>query len=129
MTVVTQFLTSGGQLSEIKRFYVQNGVVFANSNDLLGKGGNSITQDWCTDIRKVFTDYDSFGAKGGLAQMGRGLSNMVLVLSVWNDVSFKPRLCTRSRIIYTDLTIVLFQHALARLQLPRRLYKAWCRSW
>jgi cellulose 1,4-beta-cellobiosidase len=87
VTVVTQFLTSGGQLSEIKRFYVQNGKVIANADDLLGPGGNSITQQWCEDIREVFTDRDVFTEKGGLAQMGRGLTNMVLVLSVWNDVS------------------------------------------
>jgi hypothetical protein len=90
VTVVTQFLTSGGQLSEIKRFYVQNGKVIANADDLLGPGGNSITQQWCEDIREVFTDRDVFTEKGGLAQMGRGLTNMVLVLSVWNDVSSPP---------------------------------------
>jgi cellulose 1,4-beta-cellobiosidase len=30
MTVVTQFLGSGNQLTELKRFYVQGGQVFAN---------------------------------------------------------------------------------------------------
>lgn len=30
MTVVTQFLGSGNKLTELKRFYVQNGKVFAN---------------------------------------------------------------------------------------------------
>jgi cellulose 1,4-beta-cellobiosidase len=85
VTVVTQFLTSGGTLSEIKRFYVQNGVVFANAQDLLASGGNSITQAWCDNVRQVFDDLDSFKDKGGLAQMGRGLTDMVLVLSLWND--------------------------------------------
>lgn len=48
-------------------------------------GGNSITQAWCENIRTVFDDYGSFVKKGGLPQMGRGLTDMVLVLSVWND--------------------------------------------
>ncbi|CAI6097429.1 unnamed protein product [Clonostachys chloroleuca] len=85
VTVVTQFHTSGGSLSEIRRLYVQDGKVIANSQDLLGTGGNSITQGWCEDIRDVFTDRDSFTEKGGLAQMGKGLNGMVLVLSLWND--------------------------------------------
>lgn len=89
VTVVTQFHTSGGSLSEIRRLYVQDGKVIANSQDLLGTGGNSITQGWCEDIRDVFTDRDSFTEKGGLAQMGKGLNGMVLVLSLWNDVSSK----------------------------------------
>lgn len=44
-TVVTQFLTSdgtaNGDLTEIKRFYVQNGVTYANSqSDIAGVSGN-----------------------------------------------------------------------------------------
>jgi cellulose 1,4-beta-cellobiosidase len=48
MTVVTQFLTDnnedGGSLSEIKRFYVQNGKVIGNpSVSIGGKTYNSVS--------------------------------------------------------------------------------------
>ncbi len=50
-TVVTQFLTDDGtatgSLSEIKRFYVQNGVTIANpESDVAGVAGNSITTEY-----------------------------------------------------------------------------------
>jgi cellulose 1,4-beta-cellobiosidase len=89
VTVVTQFLTgSGGGLSEIKRFYVQNGKVIPNSqSDISGVSGNSITQSYCDAQKSVFGDQDSFNAKGGLAQMGKALAQpMVLVMSLWDDV-------------------------------------------
>ena len=42
MTVVTQFIGSGSKLSEIKRFYVQNGKSYANSESTIeGVPGNS----------------------------------------------------------------------------------------
>jgi cellulose 1,4-beta-cellobiosidase len=87
-TVVTQFFESGGELSEIKRFYVQNGKVIPNSqSQIAGVTGNSITQDWCKAQKAAFNDtQDSFDAKGGLAQMGKAMAgNMVLVLSIWDD--------------------------------------------
>jgi cellulose 1,4-beta-cellobiosidase len=89
MTVVTQFLTSGGQLSEIKRFYVQNGRVIPNSESTIaGVTGNSITTSYCTAQKAAFGDSNSFANKGGLAQMGAALAQpMVLVLSLWDDVS------------------------------------------
>jgi len=47
-TVVTQFIGSGSNLSEIKRFYVQGGTVIANPEPkTAGIKGNSITQEWC----------------------------------------------------------------------------------
>jgi len=87
-TVVTQFLTdSSGSLSEIKRFYVQNGKVIANSNsDVSGVSGNSITQSFCKAQKTAFGDTDVFSSKGGLAQMGAALKQgMVLVMSLWDD--------------------------------------------
>ncbi|KAH7322872.1 glycosyl hydrolase family 7-domain-containing protein [Stachybotrys elegans] len=85
VTVVTQFLTSGGQLSEIKRFYVQNGRVIPNSESTLGPGGNSITADYCLAQKQAFNDPDIFLDRGGLSHMGEALRSMVLVLSVWDD--------------------------------------------
>jgi cellulose 1,4-beta-cellobiosidase len=91
MTVVTQFITSDGTatgtLSEIKRIYVQNGKVIANSaSDVSGVTGNSITSDFCTAQKTAFGDQDVFSKHGGLSGMGDALAEgMVLVMSIWDD--------------------------------------------
>ncbi|GLI77322.1 hypothetical protein PoHVEF18_005611 [Penicillium ochrochloron] len=91
MTVVTQFITSDGTatgtLSEIKRIYVQNGKVIANSaSDVSGVTGNSITSDFCTAQKTAFGDKDVFSQHGGLSGMGDALAEgMVLVMSIWDD--------------------------------------------
>ncbi|KAE8453227.1 hypothetical protein EG329_011294 [Mollisiaceae sp. DMI_Dod_QoI] len=90
-TVVTQFITndgtSGGTLSEIRRFYVQNGVVIPNSQSTVaGVEGNSLTDSWCGAQKTAFGDQNVFQTKGGLATMGAALKKgMVLVMSVWDD--------------------------------------------
>lgn len=90
-TIVTQFLTSDGTatgtLSEIKRFYVQNGVTYANSQSkVAGVTGNSITGAFCDAQKSVFGDQTDFQKKGGLATMGAALAKgMVLVMSIWDD--------------------------------------------
>jgi cellulose 1,4-beta-cellobiosidase len=90
-TVVTQFITndgtSTGTLSEIRRFYVQNGVVIPNSqSSIAGVMGNSITDSFCDAQKTAFGDTNQFKAKGGLATMGAALKKgMVLVMSVWDD--------------------------------------------
>ncbi|CAL5873041.1 uncharacterized protein PFLUO_LOCUS7310 [Penicillium psychrofluorescens] len=90
-TVVTQFITddgtSSGTLSEIKRFYVQNGVVIPQSESTVsGVSGNSITTEFCTAQKAAFGGEDSFSLHGGLAGMSAGLADgMVLVMSLWDD--------------------------------------------
>jgi cellulose 1,4-beta-cellobiosidase len=88
LTVVTQFIKgSDGNLSEIKRFYVQNGKTIPNSESTIaGVPGNSITTDYCDKQKTAFGDTNVFEQKGGLVQMGKALAQpMVLVLSVWDD--------------------------------------------
>ncbi|KAE8145879.1 putative 1,4-beta-D-glucan cellobiohydrolase A [Aspergillus avenaceus] len=90
VTVVTQFITEDGTdsgiLSEIKRFYVQNGKVIANAeSNVDGVSGNSITSEFCSAQKKAFGDDDIFEQHKGLSQMGAALSSMVLTLSVWDD--------------------------------------------
>ncbi|KAG8928789.1 Exoglucanase 1 [Tulasnella sp. 418] len=93
ITVVTQFKTADGTdtgtLSEIRRLYVQNGVVFQNSKvNIPGMSSNydSITEQFCTDQKAAFSDTNIFAAKGGMKGMGDAMSNgMVLVMSVWDD--------------------------------------------
>jgi cellulose 1,4-beta-cellobiosidase len=90
-TVVTQFITSdgtsSGTLSEIKRLYVQNGKVISQSSSTVsGVAGNSITESFCSAQKKAFGDTDVFSKHGGLAGMGAGLAEgMVLVMSLWDD--------------------------------------------
>ncbi|EIN04795.1 hypothetical protein PUNSTDRAFT_55356, partial [Punctularia strigosozonata HHB-11173 SS5] len=91
ITVVTQFLTSDntttGSLSEIRRFYVQNGVVIPNSQSTIaGVSGNSITDSWCAAQKTAFGDTNTFQSLGGLKQLGAAFAKgMVLVLSIWDD--------------------------------------------
>ncbi|KAK4454028.1 glycoside hydrolase [Podospora aff. communis PSN243] len=88
MTVVTQFLKgSNGELSEIKRYYVQNGKVIENSESTIeGNPGNSITPEFCAAQKVAFGDQDIHEAKGGFPQMSKGLAApMVLVMSLWDD--------------------------------------------
>lgn len=90
-TVVTQFITADGTatgaLSEIRRFYVQNGVSYANSvSKIAGVSGNSITDSFCAAQKTAFGDTNYFANKGGLKQMGSAMdSGMVLVMSIWDD--------------------------------------------
>ncbi|PSN61977.1 exoglucanase-like protein 1 precursor [Corynespora cassiicola Philippines] len=87
MTVVTQFIGSGSSLSEIKRFYVQGGKVFKNSESTIaGVEGNSISDAWCDKQKTVFGDTSSFKNLGGLNEMGASLARgHVLVMSLWDD--------------------------------------------
>ena len=87
-TVVTQFIKgTGGELSEIKRFYVQNGKTIENAaSTIAGNGGNSITADFCKSQKVAFGDQDTFNNKGGMSQFSKGLATpMVLVMSLWDD--------------------------------------------
>lgn len=92
MTVVTQFITADGSdtgtLSEIRRFYVQNGKTYANSKvDVAGIDAvNSISDKYCTQQKSVFGDNNHFKTLGGMAGMGKAFANgMVLVMSLWDD--------------------------------------------
>ncbi|KAH9897786.1 cellobiohydrolaseI [Cubamyces lactineus] len=91
-TVVTQFLTNNnqtsGQLSEIRRLYVQNGKVIANSKtNIPGMSAyDSITDSFCNAQKQAFGDTNSFEKLGGLQQMGASFDKgMVLVMSIWDD--------------------------------------------
>ncbi|KAL1964400.1 hypothetical protein VTN77DRAFT_6958 [Rasamsonia byssochlamydoides] len=91
ITVVTQFITddgtSTGTLSEIKRYYIQNDVVYAQPNsDIAGITGNVIDAAYCTAENSVFQEEGSFAQHGGMSGVSEALSaGMVLVMSVWDD--------------------------------------------
>ncbi|PGH01701.1 hypothetical protein AJ79_07855 [Helicocarpus griseus UAMH5409] len=88
MTVVTQFLTEGGTLSEIKRYYVQNGAVIELPEPAVeGITGNSITQPWCDNVNQVFAEeVYPFNDHGGMQSMSDAMAaGMTLVMSLWSD--------------------------------------------
>lgn len=90
-TVVTQFLTTtgtaSGEMNEIKRFYVQNGVVIPNSQSTIkGITGNSVTETYCDATKTVFNSTNSWDQHGGFTSMTAAMNDgMVLVMSLWDD--------------------------------------------
>lgn len=87
MTVVTQFIEEGGQLSAIRRFYVQDGTVIPNSESLIeGNPGSELNDEFCKAQKVAFGDDDVFNDKGGFAQFTDAVAGgMVLVMSLWDD--------------------------------------------
>merc|ERR1719361_2579846 len=93
MTVVTQFLTTdgtdSGDLSEIRRFYVQDGhVIHSPPSTILGPdNSDSITDAFCSAKKDLFDDVNDFQAKDGNRGMGESLDRgQVLAISLWDDV-------------------------------------------
>lgn len=92
-TVVTQFITSNGtpsgSLVEIRRKYVQNGVVISNPHvnvPGISTSFDSIKSDYCDQQKAAFGDATSFQANGGLNALGNAFKRgMVLVLSIHDD--------------------------------------------
>merc|ERR1712137_1291993 len=92
-TIVTQFITADGtdegDLSEIRRFYVQDGKRIENSKATWSGLNNqsSLTDESFSLDKKVFGETkDSTAEFGGLKQMGEAIGRgMTLVLSLWDD--------------------------------------------
>jgi cellulose 1,4-beta-cellobiosidase len=93
LTVITQFLTSDntaeGDLTEIRRLYVQDGKVIQNAKvNVPGLAPvDSITDNYCADQKKVFGGAVNHHEQlGGLKVMGEAIGRgMVLALSIWDD--------------------------------------------
>ncbi|CAE7370373.1 cbhB, partial [Symbiodinium sp. KB8] len=92
MTVVTQFLTTDGtdegDLSEIRRFYVQDGRAIASPPiTILPKTPDSITDEMCEDIKDLFDNKNDYQEKGGSKAMGESLDRgHVAAFSLWDDI-------------------------------------------
>lgn len=92
-TVVTQFVTNDntdtGNLTEIRRVYVQNGVIIENSFvNIPGipSTDNSITDAYCTIQKSVFNETDAFDSHGGFEPLTQAFTNgVVLAMSIWED--------------------------------------------
>ncbi|KAJ8509372.1 hypothetical protein ONZ45_g8448 [Pleurotus djamor] len=91
MTVITQFFTHDnsdtGTLVEIRRKYVQNGVVYDNPSSTFPELSqyDSITDDFCVDQKNLFGDNHYYNLNGAGAKMGQSLAQMVLAMSLWSD--------------------------------------------
>ena len=90
-TVVTQFITADGtaygELSEIRRLWVQNGIVIQSSNVTVGGHKyNSVSDSFCNAQKQEFGDPNDYEKRGGDKTMGESLAQgMVLALSLWDD--------------------------------------------
>jgi len=92
-TIVTQFLSSSGtndgDLSEIKRLYIQNDKIIPQAmTNIPGvtKDFNSLTDENCAVQKKADDEDSAFAKQGGMKQMGMSLKRgMVLVMSLWDD--------------------------------------------
>lgn len=85
-SVVTQW-TKG----KIVQFFVQGGKKIEYPDSTWpGVEGHELTDEWCEAAIKAFDDTPRFNEVGGMAQMDDAVEKgMVLVMSLWDDVSFK----------------------------------------
>jgi len=91
MTVVTSFHTTdgtdSGDLSEITRTFVQDGVVLKTRPIMVGGTQfASVTDKFAATQKKAYGDNNTFATHGGLKSMGEALDRgVVLVMSLWAD--------------------------------------------
>jgi len=85
-TVVSQF-----EKNKLTQFFVQNGKkIEIPAPKVEGVSGESsaITPEFCKSAPEAFGDRDRFGEVGGFDQLNAALAvPMVLVMSIWDDVS------------------------------------------
>ena len=75
---------------KIAQFFVQDGkkITFPSSTYA---DGAELNQEWCDKVTEAFDDRPRFTEVGGFAQMDKAhQSPMVLVMSLWDDVSLGP---------------------------------------
>ena len=94
MTVVTQFVTADGtdtgDLVEIRRLYVQDGVIIENAQVGYDEIGDydSLTDEYVAAYKPVFGEPNDYAAKGSMKRMGEALARgVVLTFSLWDDSS------------------------------------------
>ena len=90
-TVITQFFTAdgtdNGDLSEIRRIWIQNGNIIQNCAVMIGdKKYDSITDTFCDAQKKEFNNTNYYEKVGGNKAMGEALDRgMVLAMSILDD--------------------------------------------
>lgn len=92
-TVATAFVTvdntDAGDLKDITRHFVQNGVkVPFPAAALVDPTMSSVTDAFCAKSKAVFNNTNDFAKKGGMKRVGDVLAKgMVLVMSLWDDAA------------------------------------------
>lgn len=96
--LITSDHTSTGELFEIRRLYVQDGIVIQNSVFTnLPNEYNSITDDFCNALKTAFGYTNTFEPLGGLAAIGDALeAGLVLVMSLWDDSTVSSKSTIRA---------------------------------
>lgn len=91
-TVITQFITDTntdtGTLVEIRRKYIQDGVVLEDSKSSVPSipKTSGIGDSYCRKQKAAFAERDVFAEKGGMAQIGKVLAQgMVLAFAITED--------------------------------------------
>ena len=76
-------------MKEIRRKYVQGNTVVENkSSPFGGKDYDSLTDDFCSAAKSVFTDPNTYQRVGGMKQLDTPFdSGMTLVMSLWDDAA------------------------------------------
>lgn len=94
VTVVTQFVTAdntdSGDLTEIRRFYLQDGKKIANAKTNLDgvDAFDSITDNNCQAQKDAFGEDNTFKSHGGMKAFSDAMDRgMVLVMSIWDDAA------------------------------------------
>jgi len=80
--------------NKLTQFFVQNGQkieIPAPTWEGIPQESSAITPEFCTAQFKAFGDRDRFAEVGGFSQLNAALQvPMVLVMSIWDDVSTRP---------------------------------------
>merc|ERR1711988_484894 len=89
---ITHDGTDTGNLTEMRRFYIQDNKTYYNPMPSYGPGPHgekyqSLSDDTCHVQMNNFTDHwDVFSGKGGISGMGEAMRRkMALVFSLWDD--------------------------------------------
>jgi cellulose 1,4-beta-cellobiosidase len=136
--VVTQFIssdgTANGDLTEIRRKFVQNGKVFDNAySNIPGLTPyNSITDATCQAQKTAFGDTNYFAQEGGLKTLGQAFKRgMVLVLSIWDDTAVNMLWLGMSQPARSSRRHLRYSHPSYRLGLSddRQPELARCQPW
>jgi hypothetical protein len=93
LTVITQWFTTDGtdkgDLSQVRRIYIQDGKVIYNSNATtfgVEARDNKLTDQLCQATKNG--SFDSFTKNGGMKSLGQSMDRgMVLAMSLWFDQS------------------------------------------
>jgi cellulose 1,4-beta-cellobiosidase len=86
---VTDDNTDSGEVIEVRRKYVQDGIVIESPHVTIGdRQFDSITDEFCEAAKEFTSDPNDYAKKGGISRMSKAFEKgMVLVMSLWDDAA------------------------------------------